>query len=361
MKKQIQEIFASLGNFIREHGFEDTPMLTAYVDVDTTDQDNRRDRPAWLIELKNEAKRIEDEYGTDEMKRRETKNKWADTEELILNHLQDSAPKGRSVVIFTDHQDFLTLDLPVPIATRLFYGQPQLKPLMFALDRYKKILVVLISEEEVKMLDVFLSAPAESASSAMGTPGGFSLRPGSRTARTQASERRDLATERKFVSDAAAEINAYFTGDSEFEHIVFGGNLKLAHAIKKAMHPAVYADLVTIEPIAFSSSDTEIVDAVKRIAEEKEQDRDLALVNELVARRHACGTAVLEAQGVLTALEQGQASKVVISVPIDSDKFDQLLVKSLLSNCDIEFVHAEAAKKLNEYGGIAAILYYSGR
>lgn len=63
MKKKINEILDSLRIFITEHDDEDTPILTAYVDLDSTDQDNRRDRPAWLIELKNEAKRIDFLHG----------------------------------------------------------------------------------------------------------------------------------------------------------------------------------------------------------------------------------------------------------------------------------------------------------
>lgn len=128
---------------------------------------------------------------------------------------------------------------------------------------------------------------------------------------------------------------------------MFGGNLKMAHAVKQALHSTVYGPLVTIEPIAFESSNNEIAAAAKKIADELELAHDLALVNELIQRRHACGTAVLETQGVKLALEQGQASKLVVSVPIESAKFDQLLIKSLLINCEIEFLHGEAAKFLD--------------
>jgi len=54
---------------------------------------------------------------------------------------------------------------------------------------------------------------------------------------------------------------------------------------------------------------------------------------------------VLEWQGVVAALEQGQTNKVIASVPIDSDKFDESLVKSILANCEIVFVHGEAGKR----------------
>lgn len=361
MKKKINEILDSLRIFITEHDYENTPVLTAYVDLDSTDQDNRRDRPAWLIELKNEAKGLEAQFDAESLKRRDTKQKWADTEELVLSHLNDRKPEGRSTLLFTDHDDFLTVDLPMSMQTRLFYGVPQVKPLLFALDRYKKYLVVLLSEDEVKLVEVFLTAPTEEIRVQTDSSGGISLRPGGRKSRTQASERRDLDTERRLASEIADQINQHVLADAEIEHVVFGGNLKLAHAVKNALHPAVYESLVTIEPLAYTSSNNDIAGVVKRVADEKEQEHDLALLNELVARRHVCGTAVLETQGVLQALENGQASKIVVSVPIETDKFDQLLIKSLMNNCEIDFLHGDAAEKLNEFGGIAAMLYYSSR
>lgn len=361
MKQKIRTIIDSLSDYITQHNYLDTPMLTAYVAVDSTDQDNRRDRPAWLIELKNESKRLEEQHGAEALNSRDAKRKWADTEASIMSHLQESKPQGRSIVIFTDHEDFLTVDLPVSLPTKLFYGPPQIKPLLFALDSHKKYMVALFSEEETKILEVFLTSAASDIRVQTGSTGGASLRPGGRKSRTQASDRRDLDSERRVAQEAAEEVNAYFLADPEIEHIVFGGNMKLAHAVKNALHPTVYASLVTIEPIAFESSNNDVATAVTRIADEQELAHDLALVNELISRRHACGTAVLETQSVTKALEQGQASKLVVSVPIDSDKFDRLLLKSLLTNCEIEFLHGAAAQKLNEFGGIAAQLYYSGR
>jgi hypothetical protein len=135
----------------------------------------------------------------------------------------------------------------------------------------------------------------------------------------------------------------------------------MAHAVKNALHPALYDHLVSIERIAQESTPNEIAEVVKRVADETEAERDFAIVDELIARRHVCGTAVLEWQGVITSIEQGQANKVIVSVPLDSDKFDELMLKSVLANCEIGFVHGEAAKKLNEFGGVAATLYYSGR
>ncbi len=361
MKKEIQDVLDALRTFIIEHQYEDTSMLTAYVGFDTTAQDNQRERPAWLIELKNESKLIEEQLDSEALKRLDTQNKWKNTEEMIMSHLETNKPEGRSTVIFTDHQDFLTLNLPIPLQTKLYYGAPQLKPLLFSLDHYKKFAVVLFSEEEAKIHEVFLTVPSEEARVQTGPLGGISLRPGGQTARTQASKRRDLETERQVVKVAAEEINKYLQSDFKIEHFVFGGNLKIAHAVKNALHPSINASLITIQPMSFDSTNNEIAKNVKDIAESRETEHDLALVDELVSRRHACGTAVLEPQGVRLALEQGQVSKVVFSVPFECENFDKLVIKCILNNCDIEFLHGKAAAKLNEFGGVAAVLYYSGK
>lgn len=359
MKTVINDVLNSLGDLMNAHIGESTPVLTAYIGVDTTDPDNQRDRPAWLIELKNEAKRIDDQHGTDALKRRDVQRKWSNTEEMIMAHLQERKPQGRSTVIFTDHESFHTVDLPVPLPTQLFYGTPHVKPLLVALDRYRKCLVALFSEEETKLVDVYLTVATGQTQIETGSAGGISLRPGGRKARTQASGRRDLDTKRSMVAEKAAEIQEQILNDPEIEHVIFGGNLKLAHAVKNALNPAIYGALVTVEPIAFASSADDIAAVAKRIAEEKVIEHDMALLNELVARRHACGTAVLETQGVMLALNEGRASKIVLSVPIDSDKFDQIMIQSVINGCEIDFLHGEAAQKLNEFGGIAAVLYYA--
>jgi len=360
MKQKIQEIFDTLREFIVSHDYQTTPVLTVYANVDSTNPDNRRDRPEWLIELKNETKRLEEKHGSEILELHQKRHQWADAEATILAHLTETKPQGRSIVLFTDLKDYLTVDVPVKLPNKLYFGVPQIKHLLLALDSYKKYLVILFSEEEGKVVEVFLTSPAEDAVVKLGKEGGVSLRPGGRKSRTQASDRRDLDSERRVVAAAADQINAFFMGDPEVERVVFGGNLKLAHAVKHQLHPAVADVLVSIEPIDINSTNNEIAAAVKRIAEEQEQEHDLALMNDLIARRHACGTAVLESQGVRLALENGQAQKLVVAMPITSDEFDPLLIKAVLNNVEIEFLHAAAAEQLKAYGGLAAKLYYSG-
>ena len=157
MKNKVHEILESFKEFIATHSYVETPILTVYVDIDPSNPENQKDNPVWLIELKNEAKRIAAELPPEELKRRDRQETWSDVQETVAKHLLERKPSGRSVVMFSDLEDFLTVDLPVQLPTRLYYGLPQLKHLLFALDEYKKYLVILFSGAEVRLVEVFLT------------------------------------------------------------------------------------------------------------------------------------------------------------------------------------------------------------
>ena len=60
MKARISHILEQFQDFAGTDDFEKRPILTAYVNLDSTDANNRKERPAWMIELKNEARRLEE-------------------------------------------------------------------------------------------------------------------------------------------------------------------------------------------------------------------------------------------------------------------------------------------------------------
>ena len=356
MKVKIQQILDSFREFVTTHRYQDTPILTGYVDIDPSDPDNQKERPAWLIELKNEAKGLAEKLPEEEQKRRVNQEKWSNIEETVTTHLMQRKPTGRSVVFFSDLEDFLSVDLPVRVPTRLYYGVPQLKHFLFALDEFKKYLVVLFSGAEVRAIEVFLTRSTEELQ--VETKHEWSRRFG-RKSKTLAQERRDTEFDRRFAQEVAGEINQHFLGNPEFERIILGGNLKQAHAVKNALHPLVSELVVAVEPIDFKLADDEIAKITKKIANQYEREHDLTVVNDLLSRYHGNRTALLERQGVEAALRQGRVKTLVLPYPIEAEKFDPLLVEATINNADIEFVLGEGAEKLNEYGGIGASLYYS--
>ena len=110
MKHQINEVLRSFRDFVTTHDYQGTPILTAYVDVDPSNPENQRHNPAWRIELKNEARRLEGELDSEELKRRDVQKRIGAAEEILLGHLTDPDRSGRGLVFFTDLDDYVTLD-----------------------------------------------------------------------------------------------------------------------------------------------------------------------------------------------------------------------------------------------------------
>ena len=359
MKARIDQILETFRQFVISREHETTPILSVYVDVNPADPDNQRERPAWLIALKNEAKKLEETLDPEELKRRDVQRKWSQAEAMVMEYLRERKPTGRSVVLFSDLNDFIAVDIPVPVDTRLYFGLPQLKHLLFALDQYKKYLVILVSGAEFRLIEVFLMRSGnelrvETKSEISGE--GFG-----RKARTQAWERRGLEFERRFVRDVASDVDAYFLGDPDCERIVLGGNLKQAQALSHALHPMVRERVVDIAPIDYKLPIAEIAERVSEMAGCYEEEHDVAVVETLVTLTNRRGAAVLEKQAVETALQRGNVRTLVIPYPLPAEEFDALIVDATVRGADIEFVYGAAAKRLHEFGGIGATLYYSDR
>jgi len=355
MKTGITEILETFKEFVSTHDYLNNPILSVYVDIDSTNPDNRREQPAWQINLKNEFKRIESQLDADEMKRWDNQKIWSDTETMIMNYIQSEKPTGRSIALFTDFKDIIGVDLPVPMKTAIYYGLPQIKHLLFALDQYKEYSVILLSGSEARIIDVFLTRSTNEIT--IETEHELSRRFG-RKAKTLAGDRRDKEFELRFVREMATEINQYFLDHLEDSRIIFGGNLKQAVNVKNALNPAVRNLVVDIEAMDFKLPDNDIAEIIRSIAYAYEQDHDVLVVENLLYRFNTNGTAVIEKQGVEQALNEGRVKTLVLPYPMDTEEFDSLIVEVVLSGAQIEFVYGEGAKKLNQYGGIGAELYY---
>ena len=355
-RTQIDQILDAFREFVIRKKYQNTPVLTVYVDTDPTNPRNHGSKPAGWVDLKNEAGNLKTLLPEQEFKRKESQEKWNNTTEKIMEYLLNRKTMGRSVVLFTDHEDMIAMGLPVRLPTRIYYGFPQLKHFLFALDEYKKYLVILFASYKTRLVEVFLT---RSTDELIVETRHDRYRKFGRKSKTQASERRDAEFERRFVYEMAQEISHHFLEDHEFERLVFGGNLKLAGAIKDLLHPIVAERVVALEAIDYKSSEHKIAKKIKQIAEQKEREHDLFIINDLLNKHRSNGMALLEQQSIENALYKGALKKLVIPYPIDSGRFDELIIQSVKKKIEIEFVYGEGAEKLNQYGGIGAYLDYS--
>lgn len=353
MKMTINEILETFREFVTDQDYKNTPILSAYVNIDPTNPANNKAEPAWQIELKDQEKKIAEILDPSELKRRASLKKWNNVGEMAASYLTGRKITGRSVVLFSDLSEMIAIDMPIPCETRLYYGFPQIKQLLFAIDQYKKYLVVLPSGYDVRFLEVFLTKTTKDIT--METDIGHFHHFG-RRADTAAKERRDAEYERRFAHEVADSINDYFMKNQDIDRIIFGGNQKEAHAIKKALHPKVQELIVAMVPMDFKLSDNEVANLVQPIAINYEEQYDLSVVENLESSYH---TGVKGQKAVEDALKLGDVKQIILPYPIDSDIFDELIVEATMNGSKIEFVYGEAADRLNELGGIGAILYYS--
>jgi hypothetical protein len=359
MKNTINDIFEILRNYLLIHEDNRSKILSLYVNTDTKNPENHRERPAWQIEISNQIAQLREEHGDEDVERVEPGLTWKDVEERLVDKISDLKKSGRSVVVFTDLTDDIVIELPIPVETSAYFGLPQVKHLLSQLHRYGKYLVILFSESEHRVISVDIPMEVGEVIIDSKIESGLFLRPGGKKSRTQASERRDLDSERRVIRQAANEINKYFMSVPEFDRIVFGGNLKLAHQIKSSLHHSVVEKLVSIEPIPFDATQEQIEKTITLLANEHEELQDNNLVLELLIRRDTCGRGVVGTTQTLTALNNGQVRKLLMPYPMPSGPLDDILVEALMSNVEIELIHGKAAETLNGLGGVGALMYYT--
>ena len=356
MKARANQVLETVREYIATHNASQRPILTAYVNVDTTDPANQRERPAWQIALKNEHRKIFDGLDPEELKRRQAQERWAETDQLVMEHLRGRKPAGKSVVMFTDHVDIEAIDLPVPVETRLYYGLPQVKQLLFAMDQYRKYMVVIVSAADIRLLEVFLTRTTDEVTVATDHE---LTRAFGRKAHTLAQGRRDAEYRRRYIREVADTIHEAFLGDPDFDRLVLAGNLKQAHAVLNTLHPAVAESVVAVEAMDVNLPDVEVSARVKEIADVHEAEHDLEVVERVVSRTAAGGRAVLEEQGVRRALERGAVKRLVVPFTVGEKDLDEVIIEATVDGAaDVEFVYGEAAERLSEYGGIGATLYF---
>ncbi|WP_192484839.1 MULTISPECIES: hypothetical protein [Cysteiniphilum] len=356
MKSKLNDVLHTLKNFIATHDYKETPILSAYVNIDPRNQNNQKATPAWQIELKNEDKQLMDTLPADKLKRYCVQSKWANTEEMIMQSLEPRNISGRSVALFSDHNDVIELPLPIPTQTKLYYGIPQIKQLLFAIDQYKKYLIVIPSGHNVRFIEIFLTRANHE----------FSIEIEPKLAQQFGQKEAAITNlqmtpelERRFTKEVADAINHYFAEDDDCERIIFGGNHRQAHAIVNALHHSVQDAVVAIESIDHKTNAHDIAKDLLPTMEAYEAEHDLEAVEELISRHNRRGPAVIETQDVKRALANHNVKKLILPYPIDSEQFDELIVDTVAGGASIEFVTDKAAELLKQHGGIGAKLYYS--
>jgi peptide subunit release factor 1 (eRF1) len=180
--------------------------------------------------------------------------------------------------------------------------------------------------------------------------------PGSRSHAARAQRKDEL--DRRFVRAVADEIASISHAYPNIERFILAGNQRLAHALRTAMHPTIAEQVIAVTPMPYETPDDEVLAAMAPLAEAYEREYELAQIEDVISRAQAGRRGALGLPAVQEALDQHAVRRLFLPFPENQELVEELLVKAVASSSDIEFVHGDAAERLQAAGGVGAHLYY---
>jgi hypothetical protein len=362
MIHEAETLLREFVSYVRDQQHHED-ILSLYLVVDPADERNQGPNPKWQIFLKNALTEIEagldpaltKKWKTVRLTNSSEETKWARIRLRLETYLTGYIPSGKTLVLFIGPNGELEYELPIRLENRAFYGWPHMTEFLWALDEYEQFLVVLFAQDQARALNLFLGSSADEVDVHVDQTWHRRLR---KTGHQANIAQRQDELDRRFARWASERLNQHFLDSDDVSRVVFGGNLQVAAAVRNYLHPAVAERIISLMPIPIDAPAQEIADAMRDVALMHEREYEVVLVNQLVGRAKAGGRAALGMEAVDRALDMQSVSLLVLPYPIDPSIADELFVKGIYSGSDVEFVDGEAARILEQEGGIAARLYY---
>ncbi|MDX2139822.1 MAG: VLRF1 family aeRF1-type release factor [Chloroflexota bacterium] len=340
------------------------PVLSLYLNVDPGYQENQAAQPAWRVWVKNALRDLDRDFDAD------GKDIWQAIRERAETFLAQYLPESKALVLFMGSNTQETFALPLATENYAAFGEPLVTPLFWKLDEYKRYLIALVDQQEARLLLAHLGDADEEERMEIdldeydfremtispATSYGKELNQGSN--RDAFEDVIDDHRSRFFKSvvDKIAEV----AEQHDSKRIILGGAEAAAHAVRNSMPEKMLGQLVDVLPIPLRTPPHAIIERVQPVAYECERTYERQLLDGVIDMAKSGARGALGQKQVMDALAQQRVELLIVPFPVTDDELLQALPGlALQSSSSIEFVHGEAARRLNEEGGIAARLYYA--
>lgn len=346
----------------------DDHILTLYLNVDNSAQENQAANPAWRVSAKNALRNLH----------KNTENADSALPEMIeanvQSYLNDYQPRSKGLLIFAGTTFQQVYELPLRFENQAAFGKPYLTPLLSAMDEYEPYLVVVVDQESASFYISYLGELGFQESmeidlkdydfqqktlmpSASAVTGGHGLTQGSNR---EAYERMVDEHRNRFYREVVEAAQKLLADRSDIRRVILGGSEQTAHTVQHMMPDALKAQVVKVISIPRHYAVTEIFQHVLSSALEAEREYELNLVDQVIDFAKSRGRGALGEEAVTTALDMQQVELLLLSwPPAKPDLCENLAFRALQLNSRIELVHGEAASRLSAEGGVAARLYYA--
>lgn len=256
-----------------------------------------------------------------------------------------------------------------PRRTEVTYGQgPYLAPLLSLLDDGAPFGVAAVSAERVRLFHTQLGQTEELADWEFEVLSGDwrerkAPRASDRGAGTMVSsagrdqhEQRLEASRQRFSRETGALARAVAADQDWRELVVFGDDRYVTHFEDSVGDrcPIRHLDQADLVP----EPTQKIAERIERLSPTLNRERELALVERIEEAAHPGGRGVMGTQKTLEALEQGRVGHLLYDAELDGASNERLIELALSCGAAITPAEGEAAARLADHDGVAALLRY---
>ncbi|ACX52054.1 hypothetical protein Adeg_0918 [Ammonifex degensii KC4] len=373
-------------------------VLSIYLNVDPTRPENQTSPPAYRIWLKNALDELEEKVAPSLS--RERRMALRKLREQVISYVNAYLPQGRSLILFTANDFRREFSLLAQVNENyLHYGRPDVTPLLWLLDEYERVGIVLVDNFQARFLSAYLGKVASygeteltldtttwprydlRAPTARGTHGAHI-----KGSNVDAFEDRVAEKVAGFWREVADRITRW-QAEEKFSYLLLGGEEKAIAGVMENLPPEVARKVADKLIAPLYASEHEILLRAKPRLEAAERRREEEVVRKALDAALSGGQGAVGPADVLNTLREGRVHTLIVAWPVKGEvlrcracSFFFLEEKSHCPLCggevakealreviprlafyhgaEVELVAGEPARQLTEHGGMAAILRY---
>lgn len=360
------------------------PILTVYLDTDQAKQMNRGLKPGYLIRLESQAKSILETIPPSDQQRFRKLVGQTDS------YLQSRPPACRGILIFAGSNTWKRIPLWVAVEDEVHWGRPALAQLLWLLEEHKSYGIVLPGRKRIRFFLYRLGEMRElegkefhlepSKEKEMGPVARFGIRLSRGTNRDVFEHH--LAAEYAHYYQETAERIGHWCAADQLESVFLVGTAEPVKAIRKQIASSLAGKMNLIEGDLGWVSRTELLARVEPAIAGHKRKSEMATVQAMLMDSR---NAVMGIDEALAQLQQGKIRGIVVMktlngilhqcvncswvdrssnpvCPSCGAKRESVELRDALPelvrryNASLEVVTGDAARKLQEIGGMGAWL-----
>ncbi len=305
--------------------YDGSDVLTVYLDVDPTKQENQGSRRAYQIWLADRIKKL-----AGSIESGEEKAAWRKSTEAVQEFVDSFRPRSKGVVIFSGPALWHIVETPSAPRNRIWWGYPLVVPLRRHLARRHRFGSVIVDQEKARFLagDPYDVEEIESTKlinemsvepQRHETP---SFRGGSGIPasgdRDDGLQGRAQAVLHRFM-DKVVQQMTQLAGDYDIERWVITGPTEVRAALRDEMPLGLRDQVLGEVALSTWAGKGEIRDKILPFWQQAEEEEQTVLVDKLLQQAETDFQVVMGAEDTLRAIQAGRSSLVVMTHELDGD------------------------------------------